>query len=80
MSQQLNPPCVRAHARRLSEYFTVLAVPLFAMFAANASAQATHIANPYAGATYTGMGFNGTWNGTTNAVPTSFAVNGTTCK
>jgi endoglucanase len=33
-----------------------------------------------AGATYTGMGFNGTWNGTTNAVPTSFAVNGTTCK
>jgi hypothetical protein len=50
------------------------------MFAANASAQATHIANPYAGATYTGMGFNGTWNGTTNAVPTSFAVNGTTCK
>ncbi len=33
-----------------------------------------------AGATYTGMGFNGTWNGTTNAIPTSFAVNGTTCK
>jgi len=33
-----------------------------------------------AGATYTGVGFNGTWNGTTNAVPTSFAVNGTTCK
>jgi endoglucanase len=32
------------------------------------------------GATYTGMGFNGTWNGTTNAVPASFAVNGTTCK
>lgn len=32
------------------------------------------------GTTYTGMGFNGTWNGTTNAVPTSFAVNGTTCK
>jgi hypothetical protein len=32
-----------------------------------------------AGTTYTGMGFNGTWNGTTNAVPTSFAVNGTTC-
>jgi len=33
-----------------------------------------------AGATYTGMGFNGTWNGTTNAVPISFAVNGTTCQ
>jgi hypothetical protein len=32
-----------------------------------------------AGATYTGIGFNGTWNGTTNAVPASFAVNGTTC-
>jgi len=32
-----------------------------------------------AGASYTGVGFNGTWNGTTNAVPTSFAVNGTTC-
>jgi hypothetical protein len=33
-----------------------------------------------AGATYSGMGFNGTWNNTTNAVPTSFAVNGTTCQ
>jgi hypothetical protein len=33
-----------------------------------------------AGGSYTGMGFNGTWNNTTNAVPTSFAVNGTTCK
>ncbi len=32
-----------------------------------------------AGATYTGVGFNGTWNGVTNAVPTSFAVNGSTC-
>jgi len=32
-----------------------------------------------AGGSYTGMGFNGTWNGTTNAVPTSFAVNGITC-
>jgi len=27
----------------------------------------------------TGVGFNGAWNGATNAVPTSFAVNGTTC-
>jgi len=33
-----------------------------------------------AGATYSGMGFNGTWNNTTNAVPASFAINGTTCK
>jgi cellulose 1,4-beta-cellobiosidase len=33
-----------------------------------------------AGGSYSGMGFNGTWNNTTNAVPTSFAVNGTTCK
>jgi len=32
-----------------------------------------------AGGSYSGMGFNGTWNGTTNAVPASFAVNGTTC-
>jgi hypothetical protein len=33
-----------------------------------------------AGGSYSGTGFNGTWNNTTNAVPTSFAVNGTTCK
>jgi endoglucanase len=33
-----------------------------------------------AGGSYTAMGFNGTWNNTTNAVPTSFAVNGTACK
>jgi hypothetical protein len=33
-----------------------------------------------AGGSYSGMGFNGSWNNTTNAVPTSFAVNGTTCK
>jgi hypothetical protein len=33
-----------------------------------------------AGGSYTGMGFNGSWNNTTNAAPTSFAVNGTTCK
>lgn len=33
-----------------------------------------------AGGSYNGMGFNGTWNNTTNAVPASFAVNGTTCK
>jgi len=35
--------------------------------------------NVPAGGSYSGFGFNGTWNGTTNAVPTSFAVNGTTC-
>ena len=32
-----------------------------------------------AGATYSGMGFNGTWNNVTNAIPASFALNGTTC-
>jgi Cellulose binding domain len=32
-----------------------------------------------AGGNYNGMGFNGSWNNTTNAVPASFAVNGTTC-
>jgi beta-galactosidase len=32
-----------------------------------------------AGSSYTSVGFNGTWNGVTNAVPTSFAVNGTSC-
>jgi len=33
-----------------------------------------------AGGSYNGMGFNGSWNNTTNAVPTSFAVNGTVCR
>jgi cellulose 1,4-beta-cellobiosidase len=32
------------------------------------------------GGSYSGMGFNGTWNNTTNAVPSSFAVNGETCQ
>ena len=32
-----------------------------------------------AGGSYTGMGFNGTWNGTTNAIPTAFSLNGTAC-
>jgi len=32
-----------------------------------------------AGGSYTGFGFNGTWNGTTNAIPTNFALNGTAC-
>jgi hypothetical protein len=32
-----------------------------------------------AGGSYNGVGFTGTWNNTTNAVPASFAINGTTC-
>jgi hypothetical protein len=32
-----------------------------------------------AGASLSGIGFNGTWNGVANAVPVSFAINGTTC-
>jgi hypothetical protein len=32
-----------------------------------------------AGGSYTGVGFNGTWNGVTNAIPTSFSLNGTIC-
>jgi len=33
-----------------------------------------------AGGSYNAMGFNGSWNNVTNAVPTSFSVNGTVCK
>ena len=32
------------------------------------------------GGSYTGAGFNGSWNNKTNAVPTSFAINGTACQ
>ena len=32
-----------------------------------------------AGGNYSGFGFNGTWNGTTNAIPTAFSLNGTAC-
>jgi xyloglucan-specific exo-beta-1,4-glucanase len=32
------------------------------------------------GGSYSAMGFNGTWNNTTNASPTSFAVNGVPCQ
>lgn len=32
-----------------------------------------------AGGRYNGMGFTGTWNNSANAVPASFAINGTTC-
>ncbi len=32
------------------------------------------------GGSYSGVGFNGTWNNANNAVPTSFAVNGTLCR
>ena len=33
-----------------------------------------------AGSSYNGVGFNGTWNNSTNAIPASFAVNGTACR
>src|SRR6202451_23188 len=33
-----------------------------------------------AGGNYNGIGFTGTWNNSTNAVPPSFAVTGTTCQ
>ena len=33
---------------------------------------------PAAGS-YSGFGFNGTWNGTTNAIPAAFSLNGTAC-
>jgi hypothetical protein len=42
-------------------------------------ANMSYNANIAPGATLTGIGFNGTWNGTTNAVPASFAINGATC-
>jgi hypothetical protein len=32
------------------------------------------------GGVYSAMGFNGSWNNTTNAAPTSFAVNGVACQ
>jgi cellulose 1,4-beta-cellobiosidase len=32
-----------------------------------------------ANATLSGIGFNGTWNGTTNAIPTAISLNGTAC-
>ena len=32
-----------------------------------------------AGGSYSGFGFNGTWNGTTNAIPAAFSLNGTAC-
>jgi glucuronoarabinoxylan endo-1,4-beta-xylanase len=32
-----------------------------------------------AGGSYTGFGFNGTWNGVTNSVPAAFSLNGTAC-
>ena len=37
-------------------------------------------ANIPSGGSYSGMGFNGTWNNTTNALPTSFAVNAVPCQ
>jgi endo-1,4-beta-xylanase len=32
-----------------------------------------------ANGSYSGFGFNGNWNGTTNAIPTAFSLNGTAC-
>ena len=32
-----------------------------------------------AGGSYSGFGFNGNWNGTTNAIPVAFSLNGTAC-
>ena len=32
-----------------------------------------------AGGSVSGMGFNGTWNGTTNAIPAAFSINGAAC-
>lgn len=32
-----------------------------------------------AGGSYTGMGFNGSWNSVTNAIPTAFSLNGSAC-
>jgi len=32
-----------------------------------------------AGGSLTGIGFNGTWNGLTNAIPSAFSVNGAAC-
>jgi hypothetical protein len=35
--------------------------------------------NVAAGGSVTGIGFNGTWNGSTNAIPAAFAISGTAC-
>jgi len=32
-----------------------------------------------AGGSYSGFGFNGTWNGATNSIPAAFSLNGTAC-
>ena len=36
--------------------------------------------NIASGGSYTGLGFLGTWNNTTNGVPSAFAINGTPCQ
>jgi len=51
MSQQFNPPCRRALARRVSGYLAVLAVLLLTIVTPSAFTQVTHVSNPYAGAT-----------------------------
>jgi len=42
-------------------------------------ASETYNGRVLAGGSTSGLGFNGTWNGTTNEIPTLFAVNGNTC-
>ena len=60
--------------------------PVDALRAAAGEADAALVVTPEyngsipAGGSYNGMGFNGSWNNVTNAVPASFAVSGTTCK
>ncbi|MGD0095414.1 MAG: cellulose binding domain-containing protein [Terracidiphilus sp.] len=39
----------------------------------------TYNGNVAAGGSVTGIGFNGTWNGSTNAIPAAFAISGTAC-
>jgi cellulase/cellobiase CelA1 len=51
MFQAFNPPRGRDRSRRLSEYFQVLAAFFLTLLASSASAQVTHVTNPYAGAT-----------------------------
>jgi len=51
MSQQFNPPCVRALARQVSGYLAVLAISLLTIVTPSVFAQVTHVSNPYAGAT-----------------------------
>jgi len=51
MFQPYNPPCGRERSRRLSGYLSVLAALFLTLLASSASAQVTHVTNPYVGAT-----------------------------